>query len=147
MLCTEREWYRRGSRLCLLTRQGRFLLGGDMTLPKRKATRLKAYDYSLPGYYFITLCVQDRRCILSEISVGEGLAPPVVRLTGIGKLAEEQLQRIPERFTTAAVEKYVIMPNHIHLILRMKEGSGGASPSPIVTQVVGVFKSDRKSVV
>lgn len=112
-----------------------------MTLPKRKATRLKAYDYSLPGYYFITLCVQDRRCILSEISVGEGLAPPVVRLTGIGKLAEEQLQRIPERFPTAAVEKYVIMPNHIHLILRMKEGSGGASPSPIVTQVVGVFKS------
>ncbi len=112
-----------------------------MTLPKRKATRLKAYDYSLPGYYFITLCVQDRRCILSEISVGEGLGAPVVRRAGIGQLADEQLQRIPARVTTAAGEKYVIMPNHIHLILRMKEGSGEASPSPIVTQVVGVFKS------
>lgn len=112
-----------------------------MPLPKRKAIRLKEYDYSLAGCYFITLCVQGRRCILSEITVGEGLAPPGVRLTEAGALAEEQLRQIPKRFPTVLVDKYVIMPNHIHLILRLQGGTGGASPSPTITQVVGAFKS------
>lgn len=112
-----------------------------MTLPQRKTVRLKGYDYSAPGAYFITICVQGRRCILSQITVGEGLAPPVVCLTEKGKLAEEQIQRIPVRFPTAIVDKYVIMPNHIHLILTLRTGAGGASPSPTITQVVGTFKS------
>lgn len=110
-------------------------------LPKRKPVRLKGYDYSTAGAYFITICVQGRRCILSQITVGEGLAPPAVQLTDMGKLAEQQLQAIPARYPSAAIDKYVIMPNHIHLILRLQAGAGGASPSPTVTQVIGVFKS------
>lgn len=110
-------------------------------LPKRKPVRLKGYDYSTAGAYFITICVQGRRCILSQITVGEGLAPPAVQLTDMGKLAEQQLQAIPARYPSAAIDKYVIMPNHIHLILRLLAGAGEASPSPTVTQVVGVFKS------
>ena len=66
----------------------------DIGLPKRKSTRLKGYDYSTEGAYFITICVQDRRNILSEIIVGEGLAPPEVQLTETGRLAEEQLRWI-----------------------------------------------------
>lgn len=117
-----------------------------MALPKRRSPRLKGYDYGTGGAYFITICTQNRRCILSEImapkiTVGEGLAPPEVRLTAIGKLAEEQLWAIPERFPAAAVDRYVIMPNHIHLILRLQGTAGGASPSPTVTQVIGTFKS------
>ncbi len=112
-----------------------------MPLPQRKTVRLKGYDYSAPGAYFITICVQGRRCILSKITVGEGLAPPAVHLTAKGKLAEEQIQQIPIRFPTATVDKYVIMPNHIHLILTLRTGAGGASPSPTITQVVGTFKS------
>ena len=46
-------------------------------LPKRKHTRLPGYDYSTPGAYFVTVCTQNRKCILSEISVGaaEGVGP------------------------------------------------------------------------
>lgn len=94
----------------------------------------------MEGAYFITICVQSRRCILSRI-VGEGLAPPVAELTDIGRLAEEQLRRLPDRFPSVTVDKYVIMPNHIHLILELQKGAGGASPSPTVTQVIGAFKS------
>lgn len=112
-----------------------------MTLPQRKTVRLKGYDYSLPGAYFITICVEGRRRILSKISVGEGLAPPTVHLTAKGKLAKEQIQQIPIRFPTVIVDKYVIMPNHIHLLLTLQTGAGGASPSPTITQVVGTFKS------
>ena len=47
----------------------------ESNLPKRKPTRLKEYDYSSPGAYFITICTKDRKCLLSEITVGQGLAP------------------------------------------------------------------------
>lgn len=113
----------------------------DIGLPKRKSTRLKGYDYSTEGAYFITICVQDRRNILSEIIVGEGLAPPEVQLTETGRLAEEQLRQLSVRYPTATVDRYVIMPNHIHFILRLRDRAGRASPSPTVVQVVGAFKS------
>ena len=112
-----------------------------MALSKRKPTRLKGYRYDRPGSYFITICVQDRRPILSKIIVGEGLAPPAVCLTATGRLAEEQLEQLPIRFPAVTIDKYVIMPNHIHLILTLQAGTGGARPSPTVTQVVGTFKS------
>ena len=69
-----------------------------MDLPKRKQIRLRAYDYSAPGAYFVTICTHDRRCILSSIAVGEGLAPPAVALTPIGQIVEEQIQAIPARY-------------------------------------------------
>ena len=45
----------------------------ENNLPKRKSTRLKEYDYSSPGAYFITICTKDRKCLLSEIVVGTGV--------------------------------------------------------------------------
>ena len=111
-----------------------------MKLLRRKPTRLKYYEYSASGVYFITICTQDRRCILSEI-VGEGLAPPETRLTGYGKIADGQLSLLRARFPSVSVEKYVIMPNHIHLLLRLNVEAGGASPSPTISTVIGVFKS------
>ena len=55
-----------------------------MELQTRKPNRLKDYDYSQNGAYFITICVQDRKPILSQIIVGEGLAPPVLKLLPFG---------------------------------------------------------------
>lgn len=117
-----------------------------MDLPQRKPTRLKGYNYGSVGAYFITICTQDRQCVLSSI-VGEGLAPPVVRLTHYGEIIETQLCLLKSRFPSISVEKYVIMPNHIHLILRLSgdtgnlSPAGGASPSPTVPTVIGVLKS------
>ena len=53
-------------------------MDNDKDLPKRKSTRLKNFDYSSAGAYFVTICVRDRMHILSEITVGEGLAPPEI---------------------------------------------------------------------
>ena len=53
-----------------------------MDLPKRKQIRLPEYDYSTPGAYFVTICTQDRRCVLSDVVVGDGvLDVPQVQLT------------------------------------------------------------------
>lgn len=115
--------------------------------PKRKPIRLAEYDYSTPGAYFVTICTQDRRRILSNILVGEGLAPPVCRLTDIGRVVENEILSIPIRYPNIKIGKYVIMPNHIHMIVEIRADAGGASPSPTLQDAVRVIKSlsTRKS--
>ena len=126
-------------------------------LPKRKSTRLKNYDYSSAGAYFVTICIRDRMHILSEIvkadltatgkttdpAVGEGLAPPeiTVKLKPCGEIVKEQLRLIETRFPSVTIEEYVIMPDHIHAIIFLHGKAGGASPSPTLDDVVCAFKS------
>ena len=114
--------------------------GDGVEYPKRKTIRLPEFDYDT-GAYFVTICTQDRRCILSDILVGEGLAPPVCRQTEIGNIVEKEIQAIPERYHNVKIEKYVIMPNHIHMIVMIHADAGGASPSPTLIDVVRVIKS------
>ena len=109
-------------------------------LPKRKSLRLKNYDYSTPGAYFITICTAGKRCVLSVI-VGDGLARPVVKLTNVGCIVEQQIMDIPKRFSTVSVDAYVIMPNHVHLLLSIHGDAGRASPSPTVGDVIRALKS------
>ena len=129
----------------------------EIELPKRKSTRLKNFDYSSAGAYFVTICIRDRMHILSEIvktdltatdktnglAVGEGLAPPeiTVHLKPCGEIVEEQLLSLNARFPSITVEDFVIMPDHVHAIIFLHENTGGASPSPTLDDVVCVFKS------
>ncbi len=85
-----------------------------MSLPKRKKNRLQGYDYSQNGAYFITVCVQDKKRILSKIIVGDGL--PVPHLTVYGQIVEKCIQLINQKYPEVKIEKYVIMPNHIHIL-------------------------------
>ncbi len=103
-----------------------------MDLPNRKQIRLPDYDYSAPGAYFVTVCTQNRRCILSDICVGAGaLDGPKPHLTDMGKIVENYILST-ERIPGVHVDKYVIMPNHIHLILTIDE-NGGPSRAPAPT--------------
>ncbi len=109
-----------------------------MDMPKRKAVRLKDYDYSTPGAYFITICVHNRRNILSDI-VGEGSPLPKKS----GKIAIKYIEQINPKYPTIFVDKYVVMPNHIHLLLSVKEVTGRGNPSPTtdnIERAMGWFK-------
>ena len=112
-----------------------------MKLPKRKPTRLKDYDYSIPGAYFITICTKDKKQILSHISVGQGLAPAENRLTAYGNIASDQIKLLEKRYTGIKIDNYVIMPNHIHILLSIYEPAAGASPCPTVSDIMCAFKS------
>jgi REP element-mobilizing transposase RayT len=109
-------------------------------LTKRKHPRLKDYDYSQNGYYHITICVKDNMPLLSSVIVGRGLAPATVEMTEIGKVVEAQLLDLQDRYPNIVLDKYVIMPTHIHLLLIIRD-SAGASPRPTISDAVCVFKS------
>ena len=112
----------------------------ENNLPKRKHPRLKEYDYGAAGAYFVTICTQDKRCVLSRI-VGRGLAPAEIQYTQYGKIAEEQLYLLENRYPGIQIDQHVIMPNHIHMILSIEETTAGASPRPTVMDVVCTYKS------
>lgn len=88
-----------------------------MELPKRKPTRLKGYDYSQNGAYFITICTHNRKCLFSHI-VGAIHESPKNNLTQYGEFAQQIIEILPDRFNVS-IPKYVIMPNHIHLIIEI----------------------------
>ena len=89
-----------------------------MDLPRRKTTRLKNYDYSTPGAYFITICTHNRKCLLSDI-VGAMHESPENILTQHGQITKNIIEQLPKRFNVE-IPKYTIMPNHIHLIITLK---------------------------
>ena len=107
-----------------------------MKLPQRKALRLKNYDYSTPGMYFITVCTEQHRELLSKIEVGTGLPDcPQNKLTQYGEIANSQLSVMSDYYENIKIEKYVIMPNHIHLIVQIIERDipNGQSGTPVPT--------------
>ena len=115
----------------------------DGELPKRKHPRLDNYDYSSAGAYFVTICTQSRRRVLSRI-VGRGLAPAetkAIEYTLFGEIAEKQLFLLEERYPYLVVDRFVIMPNHIHAIIILNSEAAGASPRPTVTDIVCAYKS------
>ena len=108
----------------------------------RKKNRLQNYDYSQNGAYFITICTENRKCLLSTI-VGATLGRPAyVQLTQWGLDVEQAILRIPQCYPDVHLEKYVIMPNHIHAIITISER---INPFPTkkydISNVVGKFKA------
>ena len=87
-------------------------------LPRRRPNRLERYDYSQPGCYFITICTRGKRHILGRVVGGDVLIAPHVMFSDIGKVVEQVVSAMPH------VEKYVIMPNHVHLLIRIPAPSG-----------------------
>ena len=114
-----------------------------MELPKRKPTRIKGYDYSTPGKYFVTICTHDKGHILSNI-VGAIHESPENKLTQSGKIVKDIIDFLPNRFNVQ-IDNYVIMPNHIHMIITIKQNDERAIRElplqrSVLDQVVGYLK-------
>lgn len=95
-------------------------------LPHRQSTRLPEYDYSQPGMYFVIICVREKVCVLGKIINGE------MQLSAVGQLIKSGFEVIQEHFPDVGVDKFVVMPNHFHLIIEIREGRGEVtSPAPL----------------
>jgi REP element-mobilizing transposase RayT len=111
---------------------------------ERHKIRLQEYDYNTPGAYFLTLCVENRKCVLSRI-VGTGILDgPSIELLPYGKIAAKYINQLNDYYDNLSVECYVIMPNHIHILLRVLEGPSRMPVPTIQNSVVSRFVSTFK---
>lgn len=141
-----------------------------MDRPQRKDIRLDNYDYSRSGAYFVTICTRNKMCIfwdnndkyrpiLSNIEATEkqnvgahSVRPQIknhdkkIHLSDIGKTVKEGLKNINHYYPMVMVDKYVIMPNHIHVIIRIEadnvgiETGGRTLCAPTLSLIIKNFK-------
>ena len=112
-----------------------------MELPKRKPTRLKGYDYSTAGAYFITICVKDRKQLLSKIVGDDAHIVPKNELSSYGLVCDTYINNINIKYENVAVDKYVIMPNHIHLIIFLHGTMRASSATKNIENIIRSFKT------
>ena len=86
----------------------------------RKQIRLKGYDYSTPGAYFVTICCKDQHCYFGWIESRE------IKLSHIGQIVKRNWERIPRHFKNVRLDTYVIMPNHLHGIIYIINNENGS---------------------
>ena len=90
-------------------------------LPIRKPTRLPNYDYSQSGYYFVTICSKDKKKLFGHI-VGDGVYDiPQIRLSPHGMVVDKYIQQMNVQYADIRIDKYVVMPNHIHWIVEVSQ--------------------------
>ena len=125
-------------------------------LHHRKQLRLKNYNYSQSGYYFVTICTHDRQNLLRNIAGCGSQCPSVLdlntaplanmELTEIGMQIENSILNIPSLFACANIDQYIIMPNHLHIIIVINGKGGhlsdtGGHGNPPLQDIIGRFKS------
>jgi len=107
----------------------------------RRSIRLKGYDYSKEGSYFITICCQDRICRFGQVENGEMV------LNELGLEAYNEWTKLTERFPNMEMDVFQIMPNHMHGIVVLGGATlavapgAEASPAPSVSDIIGAYKS------
>ena len=119
---------------------------------KRKDIRLKSYDYSQRGAYFITICIKDRHNLLWE-PVGATCGRPLISgnqdnlpLSEIGKIVGLEINKIESYYNNVLIDKYVIMPNHLHIIIILNNTenvhteNGRPQVAPTISRIVQQFK-------
>lgn len=114
-----------------------------MEFPERKTMRLKGYDYSLNGAYFVTICIKERKPILWQRSVGANFVRPCneFSLSAIGQKVEKEIEKLTSIYDNVKVDKYCIMPNHIHMILFVLRNENGRTQfAPTMSRVIKQFK-------
>jgi len=110
---------------------------------KRKSSRLEGYDYASSGMYYVTICTKDNRYLFGEVRKGR------VWLSEEGRVVRDCWENIPEHFEHVSIDDFVVMPNHMHGIVVIKNaGARHASPvrscsiaSGSLGAVIGSFKS------
>ena len=115
-----------------------------MEPPIRKPTRLRKFNYSESGAYFLTICTQSKEHLLSNVRAGVGvLDGPEIRLTEYGKIVDAQIAEIDRVCADVSIDRYIIMPNHVHLLISIYVDGPSGTSAPTnarIPALVSVFK-------
>ncbi|MBM4067082.1 MAG: transposase [Planctomycetes bacterium] len=99
----------------------------DSDIHPRKSLRLKEYDYSRLGAYFITICTYEKECIFGKVE------NEYMLLNQFGKIVLEFWNNLPERYANIKLDSFVIMPNHVHGIIKIIDTVGAIHELPLQT--------------
>jgi len=110
-------------------------------LPKRKSLRLKNYDYSTTGYYFITILTDDRKNLFGSIKNEK------IVLNDLGLIANNTWLSIPQHFSNITLDEYVIMPNHMHGIFLYSTDEEHKCEDKKIAKSIGTFLQSYKATV
>src|SRR5437870_10401836 len=115
---------------------------------RRRSIRLKHYDYSQSGAYFVTIVMKGRSCLLGDIVDEE------IRLNNIGHAVQDVWQNLVQHYPRVELDVFIVMPNHVHGIIVIVDHRGtvgaGLSPAPTpaptkrrhgLPEIVRAFKS------
>ncbi|TCO09257.1 transposase [Natronoflexus pectinivorans] len=105
----------------------------------RRSIRLKGYDYSQAGLYFITICCQNRICRFGHIENGK------MFLNDLGLVAYNEWAKLPERFPNFELDVFQIMPNHIHGIIVLNELPVGAGFTPVQNRTITPAQYEKEN--
>lgn len=97
-----------------------------MELPKRKRIRLQEYDYSQVGVYFVTICAHEKKHIFGAVGAIHESPEPICHLSSCGEILYSAIMGLEQRFPNIKIDNFVVMPNHVHLMIQLleKEGDG-----------------------
>lgn len=112
----------------------------------RKNIRLRGYDYSQDGVYFVTICTRNKEPLFWEQNAPVGadiIRPNIggrqnVPLSAVGRIVDQAIQNIPKICDGVHVEKHVVMPNHVHILLVIE--GGRIISAPTISTIVGSMK-------
>ncbi|BDQ03153.1 transposase [Ignavibacterium sp.] len=107
--------------------------GSKKEYPQRKRNRLREFDYSNDGYYFITICVDEMVNCFGKVESSD------VILNDYGKVIKTILTGLSTKYKCCEIDYYIIMPNHIHFIMIIDNSNKNLTCS--VPKIVGAFKS------
>jgi putative transposase len=105
----------------------------------RTRMRLQNFDYSAPGYYFVTICQKDRLRLFARVLQCMESRKLVMRLTSAGSMLQDWLESLTCRFPSIFVDTAVVMPDHIHLLFRLDEVR--ISPGTSIPEIVHWYKT------
>ena len=112
-------------------------------LPQRKRMRLETWDYSSVGGYFLTFCIKNMDCLLGDVCVRDGvLDVPEVRLSYFGTIVRDQILEMERTYSNLMIDKFCVMPNHVHLLITLRNGTSG-TPSR-TNETIPAFVSTLK---
>ena len=101
----------------------------SLTIHRRRSLRLKGYDYSMAGAYFVTICTQERACLFGEVVDG------AMRLSEAGRMVGALWDGLAARFSGVEIDQFVVMPNHVHGILVLDADADGVTEEGATTRV------------